>query len=194
MSYRPSNFIPAAELLEIFPEALGEGIILEKIAEWRERETKITRIIEQSSILIESRNLDPFSAWFWKMCLVMPAGEELLEVRNHIDRLKKLLAVSEGCDLVPRGSISAETIEQARSVPIQDLINQSMRKSGRTLIGLCPFHKEKSPSFYIYLGTNSFYCFGCHAGGDIIEFLRLRQGFSFREAVSFLNDKNEQSS
>lgn len=47
-----------------------------------------------------------------------------------------------------------------------------LKKKGRYLVGLCPFHSEKSPSFYVYPQNQSFYCFGCGAGGDVITFIR----------------------
>ena len=46
-----------------------------------------------------------------------------------------------------------------------------LRRSGRTYSGLCPFHSEKTPSFVVYPETQSFYCFGCGAGGDVITFI-----------------------
>ena len=64
--------------------------------------------------------------------------------------------------------------EVVRRNDIEDLIGQyvSLRRRGRTLVGLCPFHNEKSPSFTVYPDTQSFYCFGCGAGGDAITFVR----------------------
>ncbi len=185
----PRSLKNPVELLEIFPEA--KKIIPLKIVGWQEREAEIIEIIKQNLTRIKSRNLDQFSEWFWKKWLGITDCEELLKIRDHISRLERLQSVSEGCASAPRGSVSPAAIEQARSVPIQDLINQPMRKSGRTFVGLCPLHKEKNPSFYIYQETNSFFCFGCHVGGDVIEFIRLQQGFSFREAIGFLNGKNE---
>ena len=46
------------------------------------------------------------------------------------------------------------------------------RRRGRTAVGLCPFHGEKTPSFTVYPETASFYCFGCGAGGDVITFIK----------------------
>ena len=47
-----------------------------------------------------------------------------------------------------------------------------LRHRGRTYTGLCPFHNEKTPSFTVYPDTQSFYCFGCGAAGDVINFVR----------------------
>ena len=44
---------------------------------------------------------------------------------------------------------------------------------GRNRVGLCPFHSEKTPSFTIYPDNQSFYCFGCGAGGDVVTFIRI---------------------
>lgn len=64
-----------------------------------------------------------------------------------------------------------------------------LKKKGRYLVGLCPFHSEKSGSFFIYPQTQSFYCFGCGAGGDVITFIRRIENLEYMEAVRFLADK-----
>jgi DNA primase len=58
-----------------------------------------------------------------------------------------------------------------------------LRKSGANWSALCPFHKEKSGSFYLYPGTASFYCFGCHEHGDVFTFVMKMETLSFPEAV-----------
>ena len=65
-----------------------------------------------------------------------------------------------------------------------------LKRKGRYLAGLCPFHSEKSPSFYVYPQTQSFYCFGCGAGGDVITFIRKIENLEYVEAVRFLAEKN----
>ena len=57
---------------------------------------------------------------------------------------------------------------------ITEVIGQyvQLRHRGRTYTGLCPFHNEKTPSFTVYPDTQSFYCFGCGAAGDVINFVR----------------------
>ena len=64
-----------------------------------------------------------------------------------------------------------------------------LKKHGRYLSGLCPFHSEKTPSFYVYPQTQSFYCFGCGAGGDVITFVRQIENLEYMEAVRFLADR-----
>ncbi len=61
--------------------------------------------------------------------------------------------------------------------------NISLKRRGKTLVGLCPFHNEKTPSFTVYPESNSFYCFGCGAGGDVITFVRRMENLDYIEAV-----------
>lgn len=61
-----------------------------------------------------------------------------------------------------------------------------LKRRGKTLVGLCPFHNEKTPSFTVYPESNSFYCFGCGAGGDAITFIRRIENLDYIEAVKFV--------
>lgn len=61
-----------------------------------------------------------------------------------------------------------------------------LKRRGRNLVGLCPFHGEKTPSFNIYTENGSFYCFGCGAGGDVITFVMKIENLDYMEAVKFL--------
>lgn len=67
---------------------------------------------------------------------------------------------------------------------VSDYVN--LKRRGRTLVGLCPFHSEKTPSFTVYPDNNSFYCFGCGAGGDAITFIEKISNLDYREAVRTL--------
>lgn len=62
----------------------------------------------------------------------------------------------------------------------------SLKEPGRLYKGLCPFHSERSPSFTVYPETQSYYCFGCGAGGDVIKFTMEINSLSYIEAVRFL--------
>ena len=64
-----------------------------------------------------------------------------------------------------------------------------LRRRGKTLTGLCPFHNEKTPSFTVYPETASYYCFGCGAGGDVINFVRHIENLDYIEAVKLLADR-----
>jgi|CXWL01.1.fsa_nt_gi DNA primase len=61
-----------------------------------------------------------------------------------------------------------------------------LRKVGRSHKGLCPFHKEKSPSFTVRADPPVFHCFGCGAGGDVVEFIKLKEGLSFKDTIETL--------
>lgn len=71
---------------------------------------------------------------------------------------------------------------------ISDIASSYMqlKRRGRNLVGLCPFHGEKTPSFNIYTENGSFYCFGCGAGGDVITFVMKIENLDYMEAVKFL--------
>src|SRR4030067_3230781 len=63
----------------------------------------------------------------------------------------------------------------------------TLKKKGSNYVGLCPFHKEKTPSFTVNPKTNLYHCFGCNAGGDVIGFICKMDGIGFKEAVEKLN-------
>ena len=71
---------------------------------------------------------------------------------------------------------------------IVDVVGEYVRlkKRGKNHVGLCPFHGEKTASFTIYPETDSFYCFGCHVGGDVIEFIMRAERLAYIDAVKFL--------
>lgn len=71
---------------------------------------------------------------------------------------------------------------------IEDVISTyvTLKRRGATLVGLCPFHNEKTPSFTVYPATQSFYCFGCGAGGDAITFVKKIENLDYLDAVKAL--------
>ena len=73
---------------------------------------------------------------------------------------------------------------------IEDVISSyiSLKKAGKNLKGLCPFHNEKTPSFTVYPETESFYCFGCGAAGDVIAFLMRIENLDYIDAVKAAAD------
>lgn len=82
--------------------------------------------------------------------------------------------------------ISQDTINQVRErANIVQIVGERVKleRAGRSYKGLCPFHKEKSPSFHVNEERNFYHCFGCHASGDSIRFVQETEGLSFTEAI-----------
>lgn len=77
--------------------------------------------------------------------------------------------------------VTPEQIARALTYSFDQLIQ--INQAG---FALCPFHEEKTPSFRMYKETNSAYCFGCHWGGNVIQFLMDRDNLNFKEAVRAL--------
>ena len=73
-------------------------------------------------------------------------------------------------------------------VNVLDVVSQyvKLRKAGRNFIGLCPFHKEKTPSFSVSVEKQIYYCFGCHEGGNAVNFLAKYERSTFQEALEGL--------
>ncbi len=170
------------ELLEIFPEA--KNIVSQKISEYKREKKIIIEELTKLLIFIRERTGNEFMLWFWREWLKINLGEKLLTIDEYINRFKILYVTS--IDHRINRRITEDKIQMALSVPIEKLINKPLRKSGKNLVGLCPLHNDKNPSFYIYPKTNSFYCFGCQKGGNVIIFTRLLYGYSFKEAVEHL--------
>jgi DNA primase len=81
-------------------------------------------------------------------------------------------------------------VEQVRTAhPIAAAVEQrgvTLRPVGRRFVGRCPFHPDREPSFTVYPETQSYFCFGCGAGGDVIDFVARHERLDFRAAVARL--------
>jgi len=64
-----------------------------------------------------------------------------------------------------------------------------LKRAGTNFVTLCPFHKEKSPSFNVNPGKQIFHCFGCHKGGDVFRFVQDYENLSFVEALTRLAER-----
>ena len=87
---------------------------------------------------------------------------------------------------------SNELIERIKdSNNIVDVIGQyvTLKRKGTTYFGLCPFHREKTPSFAVSETKQVYHCFGCHNGGTVIQFLQNIENISFREALEILAER-----
>jgi len=86
--------------------------------------------------------------------------------------------------VIPRSFIEQLTAQ----CDIEDIVRSyvPLKRAGRTAKALCPFHSEKTPSFVVYPENQSFYCFGCGKGGDVIRFIMEAEHLDYPEAVRFL--------
>jgi DNA primase len=85
--------------------------------------------------------------------------------------------------------IPDEIIQQVRDrIDVVELVGRSvaLKRAGRSYKGLCPFHHEKTPSFHVNPDRGTYYCFGCHEGGDIFHFVQKTEGLGFIDAVRSL--------
>ena len=84
---------------------------------------------------------------------------------------------------------TAQLVKQQISL-LDYLLSQEWRPTRRIargrLMGLCPLHDDRKPSFLVDPGKNLFYCYGCSRGGDVIRFVELSHGVSFGEAIRLL--------
>lgn len=66
----------------------------------------------------------------------------------------------------------------------------NLKRRGKNLVGLCPFHSEKTPSFTVYPENGSFYCFGCGVGGDVFTFTGLIENLDYMESIKLLAERS----
>ncbi len=91
-------------------------------------------------------------------------------------------------------SVDVELVKQRN--PIERVIAShgvKLQQRGGRYIGCCPFHEEHHPSLVVYPSTRSFFCFGCKASGDVVDFLRRKEGIGFREALDLLGERSAPS-
>ena len=91
------------------------------------------------------------------------------------------------------GRISESTIREIREktdivAVVSDTV--SLARSGSGFKGLCPFHREKTPSFFVHPSRQAFKCFGCGEGGSVFHFLMKARNLSFTEAVEDLGERD----
>src|SRR4029079_9099560 len=84
---------------------------------------------------------------------------------------------------------SVEAVKAAAELVAVVEERTSLRKQGARLVGRCPFHEERTPSFSVNPSLGLSHCFGCHKGGDVISFVRETQGLDFAGAIEWLGER-----
>jgi len=178
-------------LLEIFPEA--KKIVPEKIEETKDDIEKVKKTIRE--MLDRVKKKSPKDLYFFETLVEYFLLPQLKEYERRLFGLYGFSRYLGPKRKKRRKFIDfKEQIEMARKVPIAELARSrlDLKPSGRNFVALCPFHEEKTPSFYLYTETNSFVCFGCQEKGDVIKFKMLLDGLDFKEAVNELNNNYDQ--
>ena len=167
--------------MKIFPE--GKEIIRQKINEWTRVKGKLLCEEVTPTLKKISDIKDDFSRWFWKEAYKSLVNPRFIEAVEQLARLERLQILTADTKHSKNIVDFEQKKEVAKQTPILSLYSfQKLRKLGSRYTALCPFHNESTPSFVIY-PDNSFYCFGCQAHGDAIDFMKLIKGCSFKEAI-----------
>lgn len=166
---------PKTEEVKIFgPEVLAE-IAREKIEELTKRVEMINSLQQ-----IRMKGLDDDLR---KQIYTFQVEEEKVYMRKWWYYWSQFLELERPQRV---SGLSQADIERAKAYPIEQLFIGKLRRSGKNLSALCPFHKERTPSFFIDLRTNYFNCFGCQEHGDSLDFFMKLNEVDFKAAVEAL--------
>lgn len=179
------------ELLKIFPEATKSArrglkirlkLTREKIRELHEMQGKYyEEVICKADFRDQVWLKEDSDISYLKLHQRLESRiKSLMFQLSHLDELEGKPST------IKKGAINERDIERAKQIPITDFYVGKLQKFGKKAKGRCPFHKENDASFTIYLNQNSFYCYGCHEGGSVIDFIMKQQNINFLSAVKFL--------
>lgn len=176
------------ELVELFPDA--KEIIELKIKECKLAIRKKEKEIQFQLAKLYALKTDSFSEWFGEEIIKQFVMPELTALEKTFFRLRRFQNLFSPKKELRNSTHFEEKIEIARRFPIEELARSKLelRQAGRNFISLCPLHNERTPSFYVYPETNSFYCFGCNQGNDVINLAMALYGLTFKEAVEMLQN------
>jgi hypothetical protein len=162
------------------------SIIKEKMSDWQKDAMKVEERIRSRLEELYQVTADEFSIWFGEHFIKILLFPEYERCKSNIIRLRRNLL---SLKMTGTGIVTnEERVEKARQYPIYEMAKYRLllRECGKDrYLANCPFHEDKSPSFYLY-PTNTFHCFGCQENGDVIKLTMHLHGISFREAIKLL--------
>ena len=175
-----------APFLAVIPEVL---ICLDNDAAGRLGSERISRLVPTAKVVTlpedvgEGGDVTDFFVWLGKTA---EDFERLLEEASELSLPPKQIPVRRPPSI--EFELQDRVARAKRSVRIEDVIGRyvELQVSGSTLRGACPFHNEEHPSLVVFPATQTFHCFGCGEGGDVIAFLRRRLQLSFAQALEAL--------
>ncbi len=167
------------EWISVFPEA-GKQYILPKLRQLESDIAGLEKIV--SAKLCRSKRFQ--DEWFLREIIKAFEIDDLVKAKRTYQRLKRYFPQSS-----VSGKVTQERIARAKEYPITQLAEsylQCVKKCGGTYRSLCPYHEERTPSFYLYPRSNTFHCFGCQEHGDVIALVQKFLSVGFLEAVKHL--------
>lgn len=186
--YRYAPQIPSDEIIDTFKDSLKD-IIQSKLAEALKRCEELKTVKDNKLKVISTKTkAGSIDRYFWSSFIFHEFSEYFVIqkwVQYWLNLWYKVSPQSLPLRTADLNPIDEWTIQQARNVAIEKFYEGRLRQSGSRLVGLCPFHKERTPSFFIF-PDNHFHCYGCQAHGDAIDFVIKTKGINFTEAVRYL--------
>jgi hypothetical protein len=183
--------MPNDDLISIFQDGLEE-VIPEKIKELMDYQDSLVKLREEKLKAIDLvDSVDEASEYFWLLWTEIEF-ENYYRANRWLKYWLRLATksgnnnIEEKTEEMNKLGLTQEQIDQAKSIGIQDVFEGRLRKAGSRYYGLCPFHKESTASFVIFENDNSFYCFGCNANGDVLDFYMKLHEVNFPSAVKAL--------
>ena len=185
-------------LVNSFPDEL-ETVMQLLIDSWREADELYAKLQEIWRV-VDRTQADSFTKWFYKRKTMFDEAQELIVLQKKIQRLERLKKIYEKKRIEEQLSHeyfkTKKDREQfdidklfARQELLADILSYQgveLKKRGKLFRGLCPFHNEKSPSFFVY-ADNWFHCYGCSKHGNFIDYLIETRKLTFREALEEAN-------
>lgn len=147
--------------------------LMQDATEWPELQTTgDTDLIAKNTAALRAKNIP--DRLYWVKDLAIPEMEKARQVIAKIER--------------PEPFTGKNTLIQwAKDIPLENFFGpNALKRIGGKLRAICPFHGEKTGSFFIYPKDNSWYCYGCSQGGDTIDFIMKRDSCDFNEALKTL--------
>jgi len=178
-----------SEWLKLFLPEIRQTIkdmILDRRIRFNALRLKVQRAM--SKFKDDQSNSDENKWLIWKLTWGLWAVPELEKLKKELKRLDHLIYLSSD-NRIDRKTSWEVKLQRAKGVSILDVVDSvaKIRRVGSRYRTNCPLHNDKTPSFYADPDKNYFICFGCQQKGDVIKFVQLFYGLSFKEAVEFLN-------
>lgn len=182
-------------VIEAFPEE--QSVVVDKLNEYWEEAAELYKSMVEIRNIIDQVQADPFSKWFFTNAEKYKEGARLKELYGRIKQLRRLKVAYEKKQIEELMRFASfETKTEARRYNtdtmmdreglLVDIVNYDgirLRGSSSRFQGLCPFHEERTPSFFVY-SDNWFHCFGCQKHGNVFNYVMETRKIDFKTALA----------